>query len=162
VTAYGPNQTGTYELRTSVPDDFGDTASDAASLEIGGSVAGNLESGGDRDMFRFRAEAGRTYNFRTVLGSLRDSVLTIYAADGSTVLAINDDANGSLASQLEWTAPSSGTLYIAVTAYGLNQTGTYELQASIPPSVRPGPILRPRAVDAVLGEARTDEVGDRV
>ena len=49
------------------------------------------------------------------LGPNADTVLSLYASDGTTLLASNDDYNGTPASQITWQAPTSGTYYIQVT-----------------------------------------------
>lgn len=41
--------------------------------------------------------------------SLRDSVLTLYSTDGTSILVTNDDYEG-LASQISWTAPTTPCL----------------------------------------------------
>ena len=75
--------------------------------------------------------AGKRYVFQTALGTLHDSVLTLFAADGQTVLAQNDDlAPGNLASRIAWQAPAAGTYYLAVAAYPGSGIGSYSLQVS--------------------------------
>ncbi len=109
-------------------DDHGNNAATATTVCVGSRVAGEIEQNGDRDWFRFTAAAGRRYIFFTELGSLQDSVLTLYAPDGATVIAVNDDAPGrGLASEIAWTAPISGTYYLEVRAYSTSQVGSYSL-----------------------------------
>jgi subtilisin family serine protease len=109
-------------------DDHGNDAATATVVPVGSRVAGEIEYGGDRDWFRFTATAGRQYVFFTQLNTLRDSVLTLYGPDGVTKIAVNDDAPGrGLASEVRWTAPTSGTFYLEVQAYSSSQIGKYTL-----------------------------------
>jgi len=111
------------------PDDHGNDAPTATTVEIGGTVAGTIELGRDVDWFAFAAVAGHTYVFEVSLGELPDSVMYLYDQDGATELAYNDDISWpeNPGSRITWTAEESGTYYLAVEAYGLAETGGYEL-----------------------------------
>jgi len=61
------------------------------------------------------------------LGTLTDSIVTVNDSDGFQ-LAWNDDYEGSLASRVEWTAPSTGDYYIQVSGYG---EGSYSLSVEV-------------------------------
>jgi len=77
----------------------------------------NLCGVGDEDWLRFWATQGRRYVVETdELGPTADTVLTLYDADGATVLAENDDIAypENLASRIEWTAPWDGWVYVRV------------------------------------------------
>jgi len=98
-------------------------------VSAGKSVAGRIDSGGDRDWFKLTAAAGTSYVFGTQLSTLADSVLTLYGRDGATVLVANDDAPGrGFGSEIRWTAPASGTYYLEVRAYSSSQAGAYALE----------------------------------
>ena len=107
-------------------DDHGDSRSDAAVIAVGVSKAGNIETSGDTDYFSFRAESGRSYRIQTQLGTLSDTVITLYDSGGSRLDRNDNISDDNRASRLEWTAPSSGTYYVRVEAYQSN-TGTYGL-----------------------------------
>jgi hypothetical protein len=63
-------------------------------------------------------EAGQSLFISTSnLGSIADPVLEIYASDGTTLLASNDDAGNSFAASLVWAPPAQGTYYIKVLPY---------------------------------------------
>ncbi len=109
------------------PDDHGNDAAAATPVAVGSTTAGTIDSGGDRDWFAFNAAAGRSYVLRTTLDTLPDSVLSLYASDGATLLAWDDDGGGGYASRVAWTAPASGTYFVEVRAYGGAQTGSYAL-----------------------------------
>ena len=122
------------------PDDHGNYASVATSINVNTTTAGSIETGGDEDWFKFQAVAGRRYTIFTTLVGLRDSVLTLYGADGSTQLAYNDDYGSSLASYIQWTAPAAGIYYIKAQAYDPSQTGTYQLSLA---GQNSAPVLQP-------------------
>lgn len=122
-------------------DDFGNGAATAAT-GAGGTISGQIESGGDRDWFKVTAAAGGRYSFFTQLTTLQDSVLTLYGPDGVTVLATNDDAPGrGLGSEIGWTAPANGTYYLEVQAYSSSQTGAYSL--TVRGDANTAPVLSP-------------------
>ena len=119
---------GTYAVTITVSDivdDHPNSAGNATPVEIGVAVQGELEYEGDGDFFAFEATAGESYELDVTLGTLQDSVLDLYDADG-TWLDSNDDYGDSTASRLTWTAPSTGTYYVEVTDFG-SGTGTYTL-----------------------------------
>lgn len=109
-------------------DDHGDSPHAASALIPGVAAGGDIEQVYDRDWFTLHVDAGATYAFEIELVSHRDSWLTLYDSDGSTLLAENDDYYGR-ASYLEWTAGSSGQIFVVVSGYG-TQTGTYVLDAA--------------------------------
>ena len=126
--AVGSHGTGTYAVivtRSDLPDDHADSAAGATAVEVGASTSGVLEYGNDTDSFAFEAESGGTYEIEVMLGTLGDSVVELFDEDGS-LLEYNDDHGDTLASRIEWTAPSSGTYYVQVRGYG-SQGGSYTL-----------------------------------
>jgi uncharacterized protein YjiK len=101
----------------------------------GASQIHNFHTEEDTDWVKFTAQAGVTYTLATAnTGDHADTVLELYDADGSTLLAENDDCAGRWpASCLDWQAPSDGTYYVKVyhwdqwaygctTEYGLSIT----------------------------------------
>ena len=125
VEGYG---TGTYTLAVSlIIDDHGDSEGDATAIRVGAEVGGELEYDGDFDYFSFQAEAGWSYQIDVALGTLDNSVVELYDADGS-FLDSSDDYEGTYASRLSWRATSSGEKYVFVGGYGI---GTYTLTVSL-------------------------------
>ena len=119
---------GTYTLTVSlIIDDHGNSEGDATAIRVGADVRGELEYDGNSDFFRFQAEAGRSYRLDVALGTLNNSVVTLYDTDGS-ILDANDDYGVTYASSLYWEAPSSGERYVLVGGYGI---GTYTLTVSL-------------------------------
>jgi hypothetical protein len=71
---------------------------------------------GDQDWSSFNAISGTTYVLETSnLGPDSDTELFLYAPNGTTQLAYNDDyAVGLLNSRIIWRAPSTGTYYAKI------------------------------------------------
>ena len=121
-------EAGSYTLTIDrVADDYGDSAGESARAVVGEAVQGSVDYQGDVDFFVFEALAGEVYRVDVSLGTLSDSVVVLYGADGSE-LGSNDDIDegGSLASRLHWQAESSGLLYAAVSGYQ-EEAGSYTL-----------------------------------
>lgn len=101
-----------------------DSPSGAKSIAIGAVQTHNISGPGDQDWVKFAAQAGSAYVIRTAnLGPDADTYLYLYDTDGATLLASNDDYNGTLASQIEWTAPATGTYYVLVRHWNPNAGG---------------------------------------
>ena len=103
-------------------------------LSEGVPVAATIEYPGDVDFYLFQALAGAVYDLETTLGSVSDTVLTIFDRDGATVLAENDDNPESVTSRASkigaFQPRSAGTYYAAVRHFsaGLaSATGSYTL-----------------------------------
>ena len=86
----------------------------------------------DLDWFVLEALEGESYDIRVALGSLSDSVMAVYDADGE-VLAYNDDEADSLASRRWWDAPASGEYFIGVSSpiFGSGGSGSYTLTVAL-------------------------------
>ncbi|MDH7504809.1 MAG: pre-peptidase C-terminal domain-containing protein [Candidatus Acetothermia bacterium] len=110
-------------------DDHGDDPLSATPISTDGSpIAGYIEVPGDVDYFLFSAEANWSYLLATEqLSAEMDTLLTLYAPDGRTVLAEDDNSGGGRASRLAWAAPASGTYFVAVRHADPNGTGGYAL-----------------------------------
>lgn len=113
-------------------DDHGNDASSATHISLNTDVSGNIGFGGNEDFFKFHAIAGNEYTIETILGSLHDSYIYLYATDGVTVLAWDDNSGPGLASKIVWACNSSGYYYIKVRAYSGSQTGTYTVRTTGP------------------------------
>jgi uncharacterized repeat protein (TIGR01451 family) len=114
--------------------DFGDALATACSCPPDSyeqddlpAQAGDLDAGSPQehdfcddaiDWMRFTAQAGNTYTVTTSSwGQRADTSLALLAPDGSTVLAMNDDYEGTtdFSSRIVWQAPANGIYYIRVT-----------------------------------------------
>ena len=128
VAAFGSG-VGTYTLTvtlSTIVDDHGDDIDDATAIRVGTDVPGVLDYVDDIDYFRFQAEQGQSYQIDVALGTLDDSIVDLYDADGS-YLDARYDYGDTYASRLFWEAPSAGERYVSVYGYG---TGTYTLTVS--------------------------------
>lgn len=123
-------------------DDFEDDDDyiGASSIAIGSVQTHNFHDPDDVDWLQFEAEAGVTYRIRTLdLASASDTYLYVYDSDGITVLASNDDFAGSLASQVDWQAPTTATYYVQIRHWNPNVGGcqtayTIELAQVVQPA----------------------------
>ena len=104
---------------------WGEVTEGASPVEIGVSTQGAVDYDADSDYFAFATDEGQVYQLDVALGTLEDSVLDLFDADG-TWLASNDDHSESAASRLTWEAPSTGTYYARVTSF-YAAIGTYTL-----------------------------------
>ena len=72
---------------------------------------------GESRRWRMHAEEGAEYRISTHLFGLPDTVMHLYAPDGTTELAENDDASDGRNSEIEWTCPHVGSYFIVVHGY---------------------------------------------
>jgi len=119
------------KLPSPVTDDHGNTL-DTATLITANGATGVIEEAYDSDWFKIDLSANKSYTF-DLLGSgtnaVTDTTLALYDASGNQI-AFNDDANGSLYSQITNFAPASdGYYYLEAQAYS-SRTGSYELNVS--------------------------------
>jgi hypothetical protein len=88
----------------------------------------------DEDWVYFSVVDGQQYTIETSsLGSSCDTVMQLYAADGTTVLASDDDGGSGLASRIVWTAGETSTYYVRVyhySGYGGHNT-QYDLSVEL-------------------------------
>ena len=129
------------ESTSDTPDtDIPDTVATTATVAVGGSVTGDVETGGDRDWYAVTLVAGRTYRFdlegtATRGGTLRDPHLYgIHDSEGTYIEGTTDfDGGVSTNSRLEFTATASGVHHVSVGAddqYRNPLTGTYRLSVT--------------------------------
>ena len=124
--------TGSYTLTVvaaEVADDHAGTFGDATSVTAGEAATGVVAYPGDVDFFVFEAVGGELYQIDVALGTLADSVVSLYDSD-EWMLVYNDDHGDSAASRILWEAPSSGSYYIEVSTWGAD-TGSYTLTITV-------------------------------
>lgn len=91
------------------------TPSNATLITVGETQSHNFSSMGDKDWVKFYADEGIKYRLSTAnLGVSADTYLYLYDRNGTILLASNDDVNGTLASDIVWTAPETGTYYALI------------------------------------------------
>src|SRR5262245_9225166 len=126
-------------------DDFGNTLASANVITLNSSgyrnQAGNIETAGDRDVFRFTAtqNGGMTVRLEDAFSSPLDCYVRVFDGSGNTI-AFDDNAGGGLNSLVR----------ISVTA-----GQTYSVQASAAPTAAAG--ARTGGYRLVLGP---DDVGN--
>jgi len=91
-----------------------------------------IHTEGDQDWVRFFAVGGAAYTLMTAnVGGHADTVLYLYGADGSTLIAYNDDYPlMGYASRIDWRPTASGVYYAMVKhwdVYANGCTTNYEL-----------------------------------
>lgn len=99
------------------PDAFetDDISSQAPIINAGNSQMHNFDSPTDKDWVRFDAQEGENYILQTSnLAASADTYMYLYDTDATTLLASNDDSNGTLVSKIEWIATKTGTFYVLI------------------------------------------------
>ncbi len=114
-----------------MPDIPGDDTTTTITGAGAGSLVDRIEVPDDQDWILLQLAVGQTVlitlnGFDDGLGSLSDPTVGLRGRDG-TLLAFNDDSNGTLNSQLQFTATIAGYYYVDVGGYG-DSTGGYELR----------------------------------
>ncbi len=112
---------GTYTLQVSI-DDFTDDIHTTGTLEVGGSVTGEIEAQGDRDWFAVTLEAGTTYQI-DMEGSATDGG----TLDNPTLYSLRD-ANGSILQFVGFDRDSGEGLNARAT-FTVDEDGTYYVVA---------------------------------
>jgi len=122
-------------------DDHANDWNGATAIAVGQATNGELERGGDVDYFKLDLLGGTDYVFMTDnLQNGMDSVLTLFASDGTTVLEVNDDSPAApmqLASHVPgapgqaFTPTADGTYYLAVEHYDPAGTGLYTVRGEV-------------------------------
>ena len=135
-------QTGTYTLSvTDVTDDFSAGTGTEGAVEVGGSVAGEIDYRSDQDWFAVTLEADKIYQFdlegsETGADALQNPYLRgIYDADGVRFSGTtnNDRSVATRDSRVYFTAPEDATYYVAAGAWEFgwaSGTGTYTLSVT--------------------------------
>jgi hypothetical protein len=105
-----------------------------SNLSVNSSNFGDLHANGDQDFHRITLTAGHTYRFNLDgvsfgSGALANPSLELRNTNGS-IQASNDDANGTLNSQLTVVALTGGTYFANARAFDNVGTGGYRLTAT--------------------------------
>jgi hypothetical protein len=109
-----------------------------ASISVGGSVTGTIETFGDHDWFRIQLTAGQKITITLNGTTLQDPFLRILNSTGG-ILQENDDISSGVIrdSRIVFMAPTTGTYYIDAGAWQDNYVGDYQLNVTtyVAPSV---------------------------
>ena len=140
VGAWDDQDTGDFEvLVVNAAAGPGDTAagstSTGASITVGGSVNGAIDSLGDQDWYAVTLTAGQAYVFNTVNTGGAADVDTYLALRNSAGEAVgeNDDGGGGTYSMFRYTPTTTGTFYLAVSAFANGSTGSFRATAALAP-----------------------------
>ncbi len=131
--------TGSYTLTATDlgADDYAGNPTTTGSLEVGGSVTGNIQIANDEDWFRIVLTAGQIYAFDlkgqdTASGTLANPHLLLRNGAGDYYLSADDNSGTGRDARITYLATSSGTHHLV--ARGLNDndsmTGSYTLTAT--------------------------------
>lgn len=109
---------------TTTTDDHSNTTTNATTLALNASATGNLETGGDADVFKVSFTSAGTLTINSSGGT--DVVGTLLGSTGATV-STDDNGAGSPNFRLTYTATAAGTVYVKVTGKLATTTGGYGL-----------------------------------
>ena len=136
VTAAGSSATGTYDLSINVDapppgvDRHGNTRDKATTISPNSPVTGKINVAGDVDYFVFLAQHGADYLIGVASDDNMDTELALFDASGNQ-LAYNDDSPAQgVTSLINYRASQNGNLYVRVSEFGDNGTGSYTLAMS--------------------------------
>ena len=85
-----------------ITDDHGNSIPFSTPISLNDNVNGNIETGGDVDYFSFRATNGKTYTIETTIGTLDDTVISLYDENGYQIVSDDDSGVGG-SSKITWT-----------------------------------------------------------
>ena len=97
-----------------------DSARTADSVALGDQATGIINPAHDADTWFVELEAGQFFSAdvdAAALGSPLDAVLVLFAPDGTTVLAANDDFDGA-DPRISYRVPASGRYFVTIVAFG--------------------------------------------
>lgn len=109
-------------------DDHGNTTATASTLAVNSSTVGNLERGGDLDVFRIQAPSSGSLVIQST-GST-DVVGTLLNASGTT-LVTDDNGAGTPNFRLTRTLTAGGTFFVRVAGKTTSTTGGYGLNVTL-------------------------------
>ena len=117
LSVYPASAETTTKVNTCTGDSFevNNTLAAAKLLNLNAPQAHTICGQGDQDWLSFKVTVGQAYQFSTSnLGAQSDTVLGLYAADGS-LIAQNDNVGNLLSSRLFYRSPADGTVFLKIT-----------------------------------------------
>ncbi|MCL2737062.1 MAG: hypothetical protein FWD75_10640, partial [Propionibacteriaceae bacterium] len=116
-------------------DDCGATTTASCTWsDMSKTVSGVIETASDKDWFKITPTVTGTWAFRSArpaLNSIKDPVGTIYASNGTTVVATDDDGAGDSQFSMQASLTAGQTYYLEVKGYS-TYTGAYAVMAFSP------------------------------
>ncbi len=143
VGGFGDTEVGNFRVNLAYGQSFGldsvaGYSGTTTTLAFGSSRTGRINELGDQDWYAVTLTAGQSYIFKTEASGLSggdvDTFLSIRRATGPA-LAENDDSAGGIYSSFSFTPTTSGTYYLAVSAFGNNATGNFRVSAAEAPTL---------------------------
>jgi streptogramin lyase len=125
---------------TVVESEPNDSASKANVVMLADTATGTINPAGDVDYFALDVPAGTTLGLdvnAARAGSSLDATLTLIGTDSTTVLAFNDDFNGT-DSYIEYTVGTAGRYFVLIASYDGSGGAAYTYALSFG-VVLPGP-----------------------
>ncbi len=115
---------------TPTVDEYPGTVATSATVALGGSITGRIDTTTDEDWFRVTLTAGTNYRIDlrgndSGSGTLLDPFVRLLNSNG-TVLASDDDSGTGTDSQILYAVTSTGIYYISASGFAGEQ-GTYTL-----------------------------------
>lgn len=123
------NQTGAYIIQADIPEaEPNGTPATANVFHCGDVLRPASITAGDNDYIVFTATTGQVISFGTDADGTPtvDTFIHLYAADGTTQLASDDDTGPGAFSLLSWTATYTGTYYGRIRGFGTTSAGLYK------------------------------------
>ena len=145
-------------FETEPRDDHGNDRDTATVVAVQSSTSGNLETGGDVDMFRFVLSETSSLEIRTE-GST-DTFGTLYRE--STEIDSDDDGGTNTNFLISVPAATAGTYYVEVRGFFSGTTGAYTLEIEAEDvNVHELPFMpgAPRFADGTLDRSRSHQSG---
>jgi hypothetical protein len=134
VTEVFPGDTVTFDYNPPATDPYepDNISGDAGHIEVGDTQYRSIHQSGDEDWITFYAYAGATYVIETVnpgYGTPMDTVVELYTDPALVYVRLDDDGGeGTYSLIAEYTAPSTGYLYIKVRGFNATSSiGDYGL-----------------------------------
>ena len=125
--------TGVGSVTAQTTDDHGNSLSDATNLWLGSSIAGRIDPGNDRDVFKLdlSGESGNTRVWIYTTGNL-DTLGGLYDSNGALIVADDDTTAGDRIVDTNFDIPGTlapGVYYVEVFSADGTTTGDYTLHA---------------------------------
>ncbi|MBF0627581.1 MAG: pre-peptidase C-terminal domain-containing protein [Magnetococcales bacterium] len=144
--------TATGQIRNDDTDTIPGTTATISTLAINGAAGSSLiDNATDQDWWRVSLDADTTYTFRLTTSSTSlDTYLRLLDGTG-TLLAEDNEGDGSGNTQLLYTPSASATFYLSAQGFGAT-TGGYALTAT---AVAPEPVLNIAATSTGVNEGNS-------
>ena len=133
VKHYNNTATGSYSIRVTAPDDYGNTFATAFQVtDFSMAYFGTINYNGDLDFIKFVAPVTGEYQMYTMSYQSQNTDTYGYLYNSSqTQLAYNDDGNGNLNFKIVYTLTAGQTYYIKIKHYSTG-VGDYLFKIDAP------------------------------